>query len=252
MEERKVYNSELYLVAAFGLGIMGSDAELVRTMNRSESFAEFFEALYNRKIPAENLEATLKMMADVKLIDIDDDPFAGRYISLQKTAFTSQFKLIAEELPDSPIAIILRAKRPWIDSVLANEEFWKVAAAPPTGAASDDDHDLDEIPASDRSVTLLHNSPERAEIEHGLSDLVETLRTSNEVADQLGEERERISWELEAAKVAIRSERIRVGYIKDSVLKTLRELGKKLKEKAIDLGVDKLISLFEMILDHYL
>lgn len=246
-EEKKIYAPEAYLVAAFWVALNEISAEAVRTMNHAEDFSNLFLENFGVDLDEVILSRALFLMDDLNLIRIDEDVYAGQFITLQKTSFSSQFKEVAEQVPDSPLATVLRGRRQWIEQVLDNAAFWEEARKP----SATDGETLDEqVPASDRMVTLLHNSPERLEIATGLEALSESLRTNNEVAAELGDDRERISAELEASRAGIQPERIRAGFIRETVLKVLRELGTKLKDKAMELGVDRLIVLFETLLDN--
>lgn len=108
---------------------------------------------------------------------------------------------------------------------------------------------LELVPTSDRFVNLPLNSPERREVVQGLERILHELRYNNAIAEQLAEDRDRLTAELAAVRVGVDSESIRSSFIKDFVLQTLRELGSKLKDKALDLGIDRLIMLFEKIRD---
>ncbi|GGO90251.1 hypothetical protein [Stakelama pacifica] len=253
--DEKSYVIESYIVAGFGAVISNYPADQVRNMNKRRDFLEIFSEEFGRDLPELALDLALDLMADLQLVDLNDDEFVGTYITTQKTAFLSRFKEIAQYLHGSPIAIVAKAGRPWIEEVFANEMFWDRVQERLSDQQSDESREIEEnfeIPASDRTVSLVHNSAERIEIEQGLNEISDTLRTSNEVAEVLGDDRERISAEVEGVKAVLKSERVRLGYIRDSVLKVLGELSKKLKDNAIQLVVDRLLILFEKILDHYL
>jgi hypothetical protein len=248
--DKQRFHPTAYVIAGLALAIMDMSADEARLLNRRDNFKELFKSIYGFVLSDDVVVEVLDRMKKGGLLDISDDEFAGVYITLQKTSFSSQFKSIGESIPESPMGMALKGKRPWLDSVFNNETFWKELSSFSSADASEsENNDFEvDIPASDRIVTLLHNSPERIEIEAGMQRLSETLRTNNEIASELGEDRERLSAEFEAANVGIKTERIRAGFISDTVLRILRELGTKLKDKAIDLGVERLVALFEILL----
>jgi hypothetical protein len=253
MAEPDRYTPESYIVAALGLAISESSADAVRALNKSSDFEDFFKEAYGYVIPPSALSSIITMMHETDLITIDDDAFAGEFISTQKTAFSTQFRRLAEQVPKSPLAVVLRAKRPWIEKVFSSEAFWEELKQ------IDDRPSVEQVgseiniavPASDRTVTLLHNSPERLEIQADLGEIADTLRTSNEIASELGDDRERIVAELSSVEAGLASERIRVGFIHSSVMPVLTELGLKLKDKGIGLVVERLIALFTALIEHF-
>ncbi len=247
------YAPVAYVVAGLALAILDLSADSVKSLNRLKDFQMLFLEAYGYEISDDAISDALERMGDGKLLSVDNDQFAGTYITVQKTAFSSQFKEVAQVIPASPLGIALRAKRPWLENVFGNERFWEELNAPQDENEHDDRiSEQSPVPASDRTVTLLHNSPERIEIESAMQSLSEKLRTSNEIATELGDDRERLSAELEASQAGLRPEKIRAGFIRDTVLKVLRDIGTKLKDKAIELGVDRLIALFEIILENIL
>lgn len=81
---------------------------------------------------------------------------------------------------------------------------------------------LDFIPASDRIVTLEHNSEQRREIVDAVDAVVEAVKGDNEYGDNKPEEKEAIVTALAAGRKLLDSVQIRVAAIKASLLPVLK------------------------------
>jgi len=83
----------------------------------------------------------------------------------------------------------------------------------------------DEIPASDRVVTLDHNQPDYKKIKAELEDVKETLRGLNDTTVSQ-EERSRLSAGIDSAQVLWNSLQLKVIQIKVGIIMVLEDIGK--------------------------
>ncbi len=79
----------------------------------------------------------------------------------------------------------------------------------------------EDIPASDRIVSINHNSPEYVELLTGLEGLETQLRQVNDLGD---EDREQAIAELQAGQIVMRAGRTRLSVLKTLVVGTLKWL----------------------------
>ncbi len=86
-------------------------------------------------------------------------------------------------------------------------------------------------PAADRIVKLTHNSPPYQEAMTALDEVIEAVK--NDGTNDF-EEKERIQKELQAGKTLLSALRVDREKIKTTLIETLKWLGKKFAEKAID------------------
>lgn len=83
-----------------------------------------------------------------------------------------------------------------------------------------------KIPASDRVVSLGHNSPPQVEVAEKIDELTELLRTTNEFPGS-DEEKDQILGELFAGKSLLHSDQVRVSAVRETIGSALRWLMEK-------------------------
>ncbi|UQR67315.1 hypothetical protein LRP30_19525 [Bradyrhizobium sp. C-145] len=82
------------------------------------------------------------------------------------------------------------------------------------------------IPASDRVVSLSHNSPEQQQALEKLDELVAAVKETNDFPGE-PEEREQIVAELSAGRRLLEAARVRVAAVRETLAPTLKWIGEK-------------------------
>jgi hypothetical protein len=108
--------------------------------------------------------------------------------------------------------------------------------------------ELGAVPASDRIVTLNHNSPEYNNVMIALDTLEEVLRGSNDYPD--AEEKERVVAEVSAAKRLFQSVKVRVGAVVAVLSTPVLYLAKQFMGKAVGDAAQVVIDAVTSILGH--
>lgn len=139
-----------------------------------------------------------------------------------------------------------------LSRAFANQKFWSDFEAgldeePEQGLQGT--FDVDQVPASDRIVTLSHNSPEGQALAQAVQAVVDDLNVNNAVADEAGPERERLIAEGKASIELLRGERLRKSALIELIWKFLKEVAAKFKEKAVDWGVDHALEVMAKMMD---
>jgi hypothetical protein len=104
------------------------------------------------------------------------------------------------------------------------------------------------VPASDRIVTLNHNSPEYNHVMRALDTLEEVLRGSNDYPD--AEEKERFIAEVSAAKRLFQSVKVRVGAVAAVLATPVLYLAKQFMGKAVGDAAQVVIDAVTPLLGH--
>lgn len=104
------------------------------------------------------------------------------------------------------------------------------------------------VPASDRIVTLDHNSPEYRNITSALETLEEVLRGSNDYPD--AEEKERVVAEVSAARRLFQSLKVRVGAVVALLSPPVLYLAKQFTGKAVGDAAQVVIDAIARVLGH--
>ena len=135
----------------------------------------------------------------------------GDRFSVSKYEFTSDGLIAAEK----------QLKEIYGDNILSEKPLAEQLGLVEGGTA----------PASDRIVELDHNSPPYKEAMSALDEVIEAV--DNERKNDF-EEKERVQKELQAGKTLLSALRVDGEKIKATLIETLKWLGKKFAEKAID------------------
>ncbi len=165
------------------------------------------------------------------LIEIEDDPIAGKYYRVKKDAIP-KFRIVL--LSDDPIYVRVQK----IGSRLFEDVFSKYAQNYDKGNFVTDWDVV--IPASDRIVSLDHNQIDY--IEAPLLEVIDALSADNGDPDSLGY-RERILGQLKAGRELIISGTFRAWLLKETLLTALGELIQRYSGAAIGIAASKLLEL---------
>ncbi|WP_342724192.1 hypothetical protein AAFG07_34720 [Bradyrhizobium sp. B097] len=88
--------------------------------------------------------------------------------------------------------------------------------------------DAADIPASDRTVTINHNSKEYTDADEAMAELEKAIREANDFDDPA--EKEQRGAEISAARRLIRSNRVRVDLVVDLIKPTVVQYATKVKD----------------------
>jgi hypothetical protein len=83
-----------------------------------------------------------------------------------------------------------------------------------------------DIPASDRVVSLGHNSPEQQEALQRLDELASAVQEANDFPGE-PEEKERVVAELSAGRRLLEAARVRVSAVRETLAPTLKWIAEK-------------------------
>ncbi|MBD8618091.1 hypothetical protein IFT67_04075 [Sphingomonas sp. CFBP 13728] len=203
---------------------------------------------YKVSFDAHAVDLILRQLSKWKMANIVDDEYAGELIQLGRAR--------SDEAWDEADSVILgrawEGGGGWFDRVFRNEKFWSAVEHELTdnlGAPIVTEPVNDPVPASDRIVTISHNSPEGTLIVSAINTALLDLDQNNLIAAEAGGERERLVAEGKASIELLKGERIKRGALIEVVWKFLKEIMSKFKEKSIDWGVDKSVAILEKMLD---
>jgi hypothetical protein len=190
----------------------------------------------------------LESMKEASLIKEEGDEFIGVYYRfevrpkdtfirdrLSKNPVTSRISTLGSDILKRALATIAE-REGWVALV-------EDPAEPTLKQDSVSDVPDDVIPASDRVVSRADNSAEISQIETEIDDLRRTVRESNELGSELGEEKELIELELEIAQEVISRPKFRLASLLGWLVPALKFLGDKFAGGAIAEAAKKLFAL---------
>ncbi|WP_156678969.1 hypothetical protein [Sphingomonas profundi] len=207
-----------------------------------------FKNEFDHELSDKAVLETASWLEENSFIKLYNDRYAGMLLSYDQNDFNAAYRQFREKLPESILARGWSFNFELFSKVFSQSRFWQDLEDDSEKVQSEKAFGL--IPASDRTVTVLHNSSEGADISAGLLLIEDELSTNNQVASDLGEDRDRLLGEVKASRLIIWSQHIRADVLSGLILGFLRELIKRIPEKAASLGVDRIIKLIEKILDH--
>jgi hypothetical protein len=108
------------------------------------------------------------------------------------------------------------------------------------------------VPASDRFVTIDHNSTEYKETEEALKATIEAVRGNNEYGESDPDDREQRLAELEAGITLLRPLRVALEKIRSVLLPPLKYLGKKFADNAIGALASAAVGALLLLFHHLL
>ena len=210
-----------------------------------EDFVISLNSFYNCSIDKDIAAGVLRRLAALDFVVMRNDKYAGVIISAQQDSFDSRYLALCELKPEIFVRPMNDA---WIfySKSMNNPLLW----ADLSGEAIENISNIDNnIPASDRVVTLTHNSEESRTVISAIECVVDDLETNNEIASEAGESRERLVSEGKAAIELIRGEKISWLKANGLILEFLKEIAKKFSSKVADWGLDGAIQIMHKILD---
>ena len=104
------------------------------------------------------------------------------------------------------------------------------------------------IPASDRVVTRGDNQKAFEELEAGVLELREVIKSDNKIGNELGDERDQLDHDLGVAEAEVKRDRFRLASLFGWLMPVLRFLGKRFAGTSVDELTTKLIQALEKLL----
>ncbi|WP_156405261.1 hypothetical protein [Sphingomonas sp. Root710] len=194
------------------------------------------------------LRHAVEIMDKIGIISFTEDRYAGESLSAKQDDIDDYYKKAAEDEGTVFVPISEKASE-FYDRVFENKQFWIDLQNQISSEISGDIRKLTAVPASDRVVTILHNSEEGRVIEESLDLIISDLNLNNEIASSAGADRPRFIAEAKAAKELVRGESVRKSALIEILWKFLREISAKFKEKIGDWGIEKVLQLLDDMLD---
>ena len=159
---------------------------------------------------------TLKKLKNLGLINVVTDKYAGTTITYQQANYDHRYLELTSTNPNSLLNKARIGGYEWIKRVLNSKLFQSdledqllqnFAHIEGENAPDEVSAILDKVPASDRIVTILHNSEDGIFISSQLQQIQDDLEKNNEIAVIAGDERDTILGETKAVVEIVRSEK---------------------------------------------
>ena len=238
-------NAYNYLVAAAAYVFAYEEDEVEFPDNEAELSKRFLE-FYGKEISVELSRRIIFSFGEVGLIGVVEEEYAGLIISFDQSNFDSTFGRLADAKHGKFIDVSQSAGEVYRRTI-NNDRFWAdLETALKDGG---DQQAIKLAPASDRIVTILHNSEEGKLLISSIDKIVDNLETNNEVAAQAGQDRDRLISEGKASRQIILGVEVSAKNLKNLVLSFFKEIYAKFKAKSAEWGVDKAMDLIEKIIE---
>lgn len=211
-------------------------------------FAQLVQDRYKWKIDDRSIDKIIRQLDAWNLIIIIEDKYAGEMLRLFSAKSDAALNLVAKYGHQDLISKAASGGQEWFLRVFQNQQFWDDLhndPLPKRGAIQEDgqpEKSLADIPASDRVVTRSDNKIEVELIEADVRSLAEEISHNNEAAVEIGEERELIAGELEAAETLIKQPSFRLSRLAALIIPALRFLAEKFASGAIGEMAKRLIA----------
>lgn len=224
----------LALATMFALKTAASSGAL--PSNRAE-LIELLEVRYNWKITPEAVDKIIRQLRAWDCIVVIEDKYAGEMLRLYGARTDEALERAAQAGHQELIVNAKAGGADWFKRVFTSQNFWddlhrdplpEVPSAEPVKSDSDT-----VAPASDRIVTLADNRREIEILQSDIRGLSEEVSTNNEVSVELGDEKDLIKGELDAAEVIVSQPSFRLARLAALVLPALRFLADKFASGAI-------------------
>lgn len=216
-------------------------------------FVQEFETRYNWALDATQAEKALQQLEAWSFVTILTDRYAGESLKFSKVSTEeTMFRFIPDDVADL-LTMAREGGLPWFNDVFKNQNFWvdlhndfvrvesngeelavRSEANASVGSA---------IPASDRIVTINDNRPTIELLAADIRGLSEELRENNELAFELGDEKELIEGELRAAEILVERPSFRLQRLYYLIVPALRFLAEKFASGAIGEMAKRLLNL---------
>jgi hypothetical protein len=233
-----------YIVAASAYVFVYESDELTFPEDEA-AFQKSFQEFYRKEIDKDIARRILLELSNLGLIAVRHEKYAGTIISFKQGDFDQRYV----ELAESGYAKFIRPgdnANEIYRRTLNNNDFWRDLADEYQGIDAQPDPN---IPASDRVVTLSHNSEQGKLIIGALDRISDDLQTNNQIADEAGQDRDRLVAEAKAAKELIKGDRISISKLRTMIWSFFKEISDKFREKAAEWSVDEVLAVLAKILE---
>jgi len=221
----------------------------LRFPDTAAQIAEHFEKKYDHSIDIALANRILEELSRLEFIGLTIDKYAGELIEFDQDKFNSRYDSLSKENQKVFISIHSQALD-FYERAISNEKLWKdLSLETDSGALSEDRGALDRIPASDRIVTISHNSEDGQVLALSLTQIIDDLEKNNSIAAEAGGDRERLLAEAKASRELLRGETISSDKLKFLVLRFFEEIAKKFREQTATWTLDQVFSVLLKILD---
>ena len=224
----------LAVAAMFALRAEASKRSLPKT--RTE-FAEIITDLYKWKIDEVAIEKIVRQLQVWDLITVVEDRYAGETLRLYGAKTDDALTHVSELGHKQLIGNARTGGADWFSRVFSNQQFWDDLHHDPMpqilSVEITDFAEAEIIPASDRIVTADDNRREVDILQSDIKSLVEEIKTNNEASIELGDEKDLIAGELQAADIIVSQPAFRLARLLSLVLPALRFLADKFASGAI-------------------
>ena len=209
-----------------------------------------FADKYDHELPKEVADRVVDELDRLEFISLIRDKYAGTILQFDQDKFNSRYSNLADRSYRKFLSLAQPAPEIYLKAI-SNPQLWNDLGEE-GDFATESDRDAvqqERIPASDRLVTVSHNSDEGQLLQLSLDQIISELETNNAIAAEAGEDRERLIAEARASRELVLGEKISTGKLQSLVLSFFQEIGKKFREKASEWSVDKVISVLLKILE---
>ena len=242
-----------YLVGATAYIFVYPQNDDERFPDSFERVQEAFQRFYDKALDLDRVKRVVRELARLSFITLVEDRYAGEVIEANDHHYDTRYRFLSDrkykkffKVSDSAGTIYRK--------VLSNPLFWEDLAtdeAEELAAPEPGELNVEEVPAADRVVTISHNSEEGQILELSVSHIVGDLETNNAVANEAGDERDRLIAEGKATHGLLKAERISLSNLRTLIWNFFQEVAKKFEGRAVEWSVDKalmiLSKLFEMM-----
>lgn len=237
-----------YLVAAAVTQMRAADNSALETLDDLKNAVEKNFPAY---LEGERLNYLARMLESYGFITVTTDEYAGDYITpLSGWGVSYRLNKIKEADPKHGIIFALDRGYTLIERAFSNEKFWsdldaKIASQGDTKFETILDNP-EEIPASDRIVSLSHN--QFKEIDEGTAELLEALERDNGIPENPGL-KERLVGQINAGRELLRAGEFQLAIFQATMLSGLKEVSDRYGDHVIGAAASALMTLILHVLE---
>jgi hypothetical protein len=235
--------------------LTASAVSLMRNADNSrfetvEDLKSAIEENYPAHLDDARLAYLTKALERFGFIQVTNDQYAGDYIT-PATGWGVSYRLnkLREVSPDHGLLYALSGGERLLNLAFQNAGFWgdldaEIEAGPIEPEVPESEQD-EEVPASDRSVSLTHN--QFKEIDEPTGALLDDLDQDNGIPDHPGL-KERLAGQIRAGRELLRAGEFQLGIFRATMLAGLEELKERYGDHAIGAASGALLTLILHIL----
>ncbi|WP_174286477.1 hypothetical protein [Sphingomonas bacterium] len=236
-----------YLAMAVLLGLRTAAGSRGLPRNRV-GLIEEFEDRYGWQADPSAVQKALLKVQEWGFLTIVHDRYAGEALRFTKL---STDETMIKYMPDTLDELFTKARLggiPWFKDVFGNKEFWIDIHNDPVPDDTSKNVDSQEVligtdvPASDRIVRIDDNRPAIDLLSADLRSMAEEIRESNEISEELGDEKDVISGEIAAAETLLSRSAFRLNSLYILIMPALRFLAEKFASNAVGEMAKRIIS----------